>query len=233
MTFTEAAAKYGFNRAYKMFGLTDHAVITIHPDRVELTCGSYHASEPTVFRHPEPQSIEQAVNRLQSSIQGFGITYEFLVETTKGKNDEDVPRIIDARIIALNETEYYGIDAEDKPHIEGIYGIYLYNKMSCTYLCEMTPSYHLIHIEDQVRLTQDTIDTFTEHERDLIYDKYENYNNSQDIYVHKSTIDYLEKQLRNKEFCYFIEGQEILPSDVDYDEYMDDLRDDCHCNSRL
>lgn len=46
-------------------------------------------------------------------------------------------------VIAMDETQYYNIAEEDRPHIKQILGVYLYQPDVRTFCCELTPSYWL------------------------------------------------------------------------------------------
>lgn len=84
MTFPEAIEKYGLEEAARMFGLSDHAVIILHPSKegdyvshVSLTCGNYRASEPTIHGSPS-KTTEEAIEALKRPLKDTGITYETL-----------------------------------------------------------------------------------------------------------------------------------------------------------
>ena len=60
----------------------------------------------------------------------------------------------DIHVIALTETSHWTIREQDKPYLKSIVGIYCFNKNEQTHCCEITPSYELHHVENQVRLTK-------------------------------------------------------------------------------
>jgi hypothetical protein len=49
-------------------------------------------------------------------------------------------------VISRNETYYYNIKEEDKPHIQEIRSVYAYDPESATYCCEITPSYDMRYL---------------------------------------------------------------------------------------
>ena len=72
---------------------------------------------------------------------------------------------IDAYVIAFSEIDHYFIKDEDRPHIQDIRGVYLFNHNERTFCCEFTPSYWLIHLYDEVILTpeaDEALDEFRE-----------------------------------------------------------------------
>lgn len=131
---------------------------------------------------------------------------------------------IDARCVLFDETDYYGIDDEDKPFIGSINGIYLYDKNERTHCCEWTPSYWLIHLYDVIDFKGDPSDD----KRDELSQKYE-YNGGDDIYVHCHTLDETEKRQKKKRKCrrtlIEIGKTGVNYADVDHDEQMDSLRE--------
>lgn len=56
---------------------------------------------------------------------------------------EEVAEKVKINLIALDETEYYNIAEEDRPHIKKILGVYMYQPDVRTHCCELTPSYWL------------------------------------------------------------------------------------------
>lgn len=144
---------------------------------------------------------------------------------------------INARVISIDETRNYNIKPEHEEYIDKILGVYLYDKNMPTVVCEITPSYYLIHLYDEVVIKDGSYAVLPDeneiYDREEIYETYENTGISEDIYVHVSTVDRLEKSLSNERFRYYIEGEEELPEDVTYEEYMEELREDCCANHRL
>jgi hypothetical protein len=123
----------------------------------------------------------------------------------------DIP--IDAWIVSLDETQYYSIAEEDKPFIEKIIQIYLFDRNERTYCCELTPSYYLDPVYADVYVKEGTPDDI----RDALYEKY-CFEPSEGSYYH----------------CGAIEG---IPADRKYQfgevETMDEAREDAQANWRL
>lgn len=88
MDIYEATEKYGLEKACRMFRVSTHAVITLHPSKVEgieighvsLVCGQYRASEPTMHGSP-PHTIDEAIAILKRPFETLDITYEVLTAT--------------------------------------------------------------------------------------------------------------------------------------------------------
>jgi len=102
---------------------------------------------------------------------------------------------IDARVVSFNQTSHYTIDAEDAPYIKEIRGVYLYDKNEVTHCCEITPSYWLVHLYDQVIPSDAGHDLRDEDECKMgdIYQKYEQCGN-EDMYVHCRVVDAIEER---------------------------------------
>lgn len=124
---------------------------------------------------------------------------------------------IDAWAIALDETDNYAIDEADAPLIRQIRGVYLFDRNRRTHLCEITPSYWLIRLYDQV-ITHDDMD---EYQREGL--EYAYYSSS-DIYVHCSTIDRLIEQ-NDRDVVDHYGHAGVSFDDVDYDEQMESVRE--------
>ena len=127
---------------------------------------------------------------------------------------------IDARVVALDETYAYYIKEKDKQFIKTIRGVYLYNKNEITHLCEITPSYYLIHLYDQVILTN-AAEQLGDFGKDDLYQTYE-YRGGENIYVHCHQIDKMEGD-RSKYHLYGETG--VSYDDSDYDDQMEGLRE--------
>jgi len=130
---------------------------------------------------------------------------------------------IDARLIAMDRTGNFCIDEADAPHIKQIRSVYLYDKNERTHCCELTPSYWLEHLYDEVILTPDA--ALSDDEREALYSKYEDTPyDEQGIYVHCHSIDRIEK--RAGRFEYHVHGDTgVSYDDCDHDEQMEALRE--------
>ena len=125
---------------------------------------------------------------------------------------------IDARVIAINETEWYG---ELPRSIKTIRGVYLYDHNQHTFCCELTPSYHLIHLYNSVNLTEEGLE-LPDDERGELYDEYEYNCPGDDIYVHCRTLDRLaEKGSDNDYFIYGETGESY--DDTSYDDQIGEI----------
>lgn len=148
-------------------------------------------------------------------------------------NDPNVKLPIAPRIISINDTQYYNIADEDKPYIESIHNVYLYDKNSRTFCCEITPSYSLIYLYTSVHFAGDP----DEETRERIYDKYEA-NNGDDTYLHCYGLDDIEKEHTSRKitdpikFPDFYIGNDIhfIEDDETYDEAMESTRESYSCN---
>lgn len=133
---------------------------------------------------------------------------------------------IDAYAVALHETINYYIKPEHRPHVRAIRGVYLFDRNSRTHCCELTPSYYLIHLYDQVIPADDT----SEEQRQQLYDAYEN-QGGEDCYVHCSRIERLIKANDKANVCHLgkpvYRTGEPIPADelADRDAIMEDLRE--------
>lgn len=138
---------------------------------------------------------------------------------------------IDARVVALVETSGYNIAACDKPFIDCIRGIYVYDKNTVTHCCEMTPSYYLIHVYDQVILTE-AGNELNHIAQDKIFEKYEQHGESDDKYVHCRNIDKIESEA-TPYYYYKYGNPKVSFDDVEYDQQMESLREHFQGNCPL
>ncbi len=125
---------------------------------------------------------------------------------------------IDAWAIALDETDRYSISEADALHIKQIRGVYLFDRNRRTHVCELTPSYWLIHLYDQVILVDDD-----DPQRDRLYEDYEHCP-SDDEYMHCSTIDRIIEQSDYSVVDHY-GNTEVSLDDVDYDDQMESVRE--------
>lgn len=147
---------------------------------------------------------------------------------------EDLP--LDLRVIALDETDQYVIDAEDAPAIKSILGIYLYDANLYTFCASSMPCYFLHHIENQVRLSEE-IESLPEeamdHIREQLEMKYAYYGNNEDFYISAFRIDVLAERLRYEPYRYRELGEEPIPRGATYDEVLEGMIEYCRCNAQL
>lgn len=129
---------------------------------------------------------------------------------------------IDARVIALNETEFYYLPDEHKRYIRAIRGIYLYDANRHTHCCELTPSYWLIFLYNSVILTEEGLALGGT--KGELYDEYEYGTGGEDCYMHCHTVDRLAKAAEAGLGDYYAHGAtEVSYKDSDYDEQIEGL----------
>jgi len=130
---------------------------------------------------------------------------------------------IDAYAIALDETSFCIIDEADAPLIDKIVSVYLFDRNQRTHCCELTPSYWLIHLYDQVRTRADA--DLSDDRAQELYNKYESFPGA-DIYVHCHEIDHLIDAKDPEPFTVYHYGEtEVDFDDCDYDEQMESLHE--------
>jgi hypothetical protein len=138
---------------------------------------------------------------------------------------------IDARIIALDETEFYHLEPEEQRLIRAIKGVYLYDANRHTHCCELTPSYYLIFLYNSVNLTDEGL-ALDDEARGELYDKFEVECGGDDCYMHVHTVDQLaEKAEKADNGTYHVYGDpEVSFDDSDYDEQIEGLVEYFRCN---
>jgi hypothetical protein len=137
---------------------------------------------------------------------------------------------IDAHVLAFDETSHYHIPEADAPYIAQIRGVYLFDANQRTHCCELTPSYYLIHLYDEVHLTDAGL-ALDESAQDDLYQQYE-YCGGDDCYVHCHTVESrIEKANRGVHYHYG--NPEVTYDDVTYDEQMEALREHLCCNHKV
>ena len=129
---------------------------------------------------------------------------------------------MDIHVVALVETDHYFIEPRDVEYIAQIRGVYLFDKEKRTHCCELTPSYYLIHLYDQIILSESG-DALNENEKDRLYQAYE-YNGGEDIYVHCHEIDALVEKADPGEH-YVYGDSEVAEEDVEYDDQIEAVRE--------
>ena len=141
--------------------------------------------------------------------------------------DTETRAPIDGYVIAIDETDHYTIDEGDAPYIASIRAVYLFNRNERTNVCELTPSYWLIHLYDEVLLSDDG-NSLSDAEIEAIREKYENYCGDC-IYVHCRTIDKIIEQ-NDQNRIYHYGDTELSYDECDYDEQMQQLEEHFHAN---
>lgn len=150
-------------------------------------------------------------------------------------NEHDRKTPIAIRVIALDETEYFNIPSDLAPYIKEIHGVYFYDKNSHTFLCEMTPSYCLDFLYYNIVFVEGEFEN-DEDIRNEAYDFVEDvYNDGNPTYMHKPDIDALEQRFteKNIKFRFSVEEDEMLPDDMEYDEYIEEVFEGLRANHVL
>lgn len=135
-------------------------------------------------------------------------------------------REIDAYAVALDETEYYNIDPADAPHIERIMGVYLFDRNERTHCCELTPSYYLIHLYDEIVFSTDADDVM-----EALDEKYA-HEPSDDIYVHCGEIEKIIREGRRDRINHYGDCaphdlcDEIADADERHGAEMEEIAED-------
>lgn len=138
---------------------------------------------------------------------------------------ETIP--LDAYVIALDETEYYNIKPEHKPHVRQIRGIYLFDRNTHVHCCEFTPSYYLIHVEDQVIPADETPDELEER-----LDSDYAYHGGENKYVHVHTVEGILKAAQPFTVHHYGDSG-VSFDDVERDDQMEAIREHFRCNAAL
>jgi hypothetical protein len=90
--------------------------------------------------------------------------------------------------VGLDVTRHYQIEDEDKPFVDKIIDVFIYNKNECTHCCELTPSYYLEYLETFVLFEGDVPDEV----RERIDERY-CHEPTEDCYAHTYFVDGLTK----------------------------------------
>lgn len=139
---------------------------------------------------------------------------------------------IDARVIAMDETEWYVLKPEHAKYVSKVYGVYLYDKNSHTHICSMTPSYWLIHLYNIVVLSAEG-ERLGQDARDAVKEAYE-YEQTEDDYFDCGRIDALEKALEGDRSRYHVYGPpKVAFSDLSREQHMEAIREDLCGNPPL
>ena len=143
-------------------------------------------------------------------------------------------KIIDAYVVALDTTGDFNIDEKDRPYIASIRSIYLFDHNQQTHCAELTPSRFLIHLYDEVYLT-DAGDNLDDDAKCELYEAYEQAA-SEDEYVHCTDIAAILKAAKPYTVCHigdvpaaYLED-DIEDEDARHDAEMDRIAEDCNAN---
>lgn len=100
-------------------------------------------------------------------------------------NDPNCKVPPDWQCVALEETQHWNLAEEDRPFIVKMMGVYIHDRSSYTYCCELTPSYFMIYLGDVAVLKHDTPDDV----RERINEKYECSYQGESGYMHVRDIE--------------------------------------------
>lgn len=134
---------------------------------------------------------------------------------------------IDAYLISLDETHNWIIADDDKPFIKAIHTVYLLDRNSHTHCCELTPSFWLIFVYNDIEFDGEV----SEEIRERLYSNYAD-EGGESCYVHVRNIEpVLEKATPGKVYHYG--SPEVSEDDVERDDQMESLREYFNCNHCL
>ena len=134
---------------------------------------------------------------------------------------------IDAYLVSFSEIDHYAIKEEDRPYIQDIRGVYLFDHNQRTFCCEMTPSYWLIHLYDEVVFALNVSDE----DQERLDEEY-GHCGGDDIYVHCHEVDALIAAPRPYTAHHY-GGTGVGYDDSDYDEQIEGLQEHFCCNHYL
>ncbi len=139
---------------------------------------------------------------------------------------------IDAHLVMFDTTSKWNFRDEDKPYIDQIHSVYLFDQNEITHCCELTPSYYLIHLYDEVILSE-AGGELSEEKKSELYEFYESpVVDNCNIYVHCYMIDEIVKEnKRSRHYHYGETG--ISFEDVSVEDQMESLRERYNCNHML
>ncbi len=87
--------------------------------------------------------------------------------------------------VALDETRHWNLAEEDRPFVKKMLGIYIFDRSTYTYCCEITPSYFLCYLGDVAVLKTDAPDDV----RERINERYECLYQGEDCYMHVRDVE--------------------------------------------
>jgi hypothetical protein len=147
--------------------------------------------------------------------------------TTLNQHETEERTPIDAYVVALDETANYEIDKADRPFIREIRGVYLFDRNQRTHCCELTPSYLLIHLYDEV-IPSEAGYALDDRAVERLYERYE-CEGGDDRYVHCHTVEGIIAKA-DRFGVHHYGDTEVDQQDVDHDEQMEALREHFNCN---
>lgn len=132
-----------------------------------------------------------------------------------------MPPPINAKVIALDETEHWFLDGfgDDAQYVERVEGVYWFDKNTHTHCCEFTPSYWLYPVEHRAVLRDDTPDEAADR-----IDHFVKEPQQEGMYAHVPTIDRIVAEIKasREKFRYASVGRFYLHG-RGYDEVANDV----------
>jgi hypothetical protein len=118
-----------------------------------------------------------------------------MLTTIWPSNEEGENLPLDVRAAALDITEYVVFDDNEKYYIDKVYLVYMYDKNTVTYCCELRPSYDLrfVYVTAVLTAAGHALDA---EKKEALYEKFEDTADLQDAdtYMHCSGLDAREKK---------------------------------------
>ena len=128
---------------------------------------------------------------------------------------------IDARVIAIDETELYTFPEEHKPYIEKILAVYLYDANERTHLCELTASHFMRFLYHTAVLTEEG-EALDDDKVEKLYDEYELENYNEDQYMHCADLERLADKGTERNYLNYGET-DVSYEDSEYDDQIEGL----------
>lgn len=139
-------------------------------------------------------------------------------------------------IFEVNETKYWKKDFLEEYGINEIMAQYVVDTAVCWYLCELTPSYELCFVQNQIIFKSDTVEDVIEAAESFVMQGTSN----DSRYVHCRVIDTMLSE-ENKHLQYIGERKDFYDDyDPDaafdnaaYNSWMEAAREECQANWRF
>lgn len=148
-----------------------------------------------------------------------------MAEDTQTQEERQVRE--DIWIVALKKTGDYAIEEDDKPDIEDIFEVYLFDRSCHVHCCELTPSYFLVYLYTTMqfsKLVMESDDPGTDQRRDELQSKYTD-EGSNDCYIHVWDMERLIESLQKSGEPFRLKhvGQVDHWDDIDGDTYAEKI----------
>jgi len=124
----------------------------------------------------------------------------------------------DFRVIGLDQTEYYSFPSVDKPFIEKVVAVYVYDYNRHVNCAEVTPSYELNYLYTTLFLTEQGHDLDPE-QQDRLFQEYEGTTDADSVvYQHVRSVDARQEILEAKHL-YYRYGDDLSGLNTDEADY--------------